>query len=179
LYGWTDGNINLLNALVKIQNWLTPTTEEIKALVDNYPVEYFKGDSNKADLKSSITKAGSVEGFKKISNRFIDLIRGGDPLGGLQRAGDLKKKKIGVMLQKNKIIDPSQITTYIKTFHGAKGLEAETVFLHTGITQKINKSILDYERMKDEARVWYVGLSRTSETLYIVSDKGKKFNVCA
>jgi superfamily I DNA/RNA helicase len=83
------------------------------------------------------------------------------------------------MIQKNQILDPKEITTYIKTIHGAKGLEAETMFLHTGITNKINQSILDYERLKDEARVWYVGLSRTSQKMYIVLDKGKRFNVCS
>jgi len=179
LCGWTENNINLLNALVKIRNWIMPTSEEIKALVDNYPVEYFKGETNKTDLKASITKAGNMEGFKKIDNRLIDLIRGGDPVEGLQRAGDLKKTKIGVMLQKNKIINPSEIKAHIKTMHSSKGLEAENGFLHTGITQKINKSVLDYERLRDEARVWYVGLSRISKNLYIVADKGKKFNVCA
>lgn len=179
LYGWTENNINLINSLVKIRNWTMPTTEEINALVDNYQVEYFKGDGNKTELKKSITKAGSVEGFKKIDNKLIDLIRGGDPVEGMQKAGDLKKKKIGVMLEKNKILNPDKITSHIKTIHGSKGLEADTVFLHTGITQKINKSILDYERMKDEARVWYVGLSRAAQSMYIVADKGKKFNVCA
>jgi superfamily I DNA/RNA helicase len=179
LCGWTDNQVNLLNALVKIQKWIIPTTSELNALVDNYPVEYFKGESNKTELKTSIAKAGSMEGFKKINNGLIDLIRSGDPVEGLKSGGDLTKKKIGVMLQKNQILDPKDITTHIKTIHGAKGLEAETVFLHTGITNKINKSILDYERLKDEARVWYVGLSRTSRNMYIVLDKGKKFNVCS
>jgi DNA helicase II / ATP-dependent DNA helicase PcrA len=179
LCGWTDNHVNLLNGLVKIQKWITPTTVELNALVDNYPGEYFKGKSNKTELKNSINKAGSMEGFKKISNGLIDLIRNDDPVEGLQSGGDLTKKKIRVMLQKNKIFDPKDITTYIKTIHGAKGLEAETVFLHTGITNKINQSILDYERLKDEARVWYVGLSRTSQNMYIVLDKGKRFNVCS
>lgn len=177
LCGWTDKHVNLLNTLVKIQKWITPTTAELNALVDNYPVECFKGEPNKTKLKASIIKAGSMEGFKKINNGLIDLIRSGDPVEGLQNGGDLTKKKIGVMLQKNQILDPKYIKTYIKTIHGAKGLEAETVFLHTGITNQINQSILDYEQLKDEARVWYVELSRTSQNMYIVLDKGKKFNV--
>jgi DNA helicase II / ATP-dependent DNA helicase PcrA len=179
LCGWTDNNVNLLNALVKIQKWITLTIAELNALVDNYPVEYFKGEPNKTELKNSIDKIGSMEGFKKINNGLIDLIRSGDPIAGLQSGGDLTKKKIGMMLQKNKILDPKDITTCIKTIHGAKGLEAETVFLHTGITKKINQSILDYERLKDEARVWYVGFSRTSQNMYIVLDKGNRFNVCS
>ncbi len=178
LCGWTYHDVNLLNCLVKIQNRITPTTEELNALVDNYPVKYFKGDQNKKELKDFITKAGSMEGFKKINHELIDLIIRGDPVEGLQRAGDFNKKKIGGLLQKNRILDLNKITTYIKTIHGSKGLEAETVFLHTGITKKINKSILDYERLKDEARVWYVGLSRASQKLYII-DKGKRFNVCS
>src|SRR5208283_3696895 len=174
LCGWTDNNVNLLNVLVKIQKWITPTIAELNALVDNYPVECFKGESNKTELKTFIIKAGSMEGFKKINNGLIDIIRNGDPIAGLQSGGDLTKKKIRVMLQKNKILDPKDITTYIKTIHGAKGLEAETVFLHTGITKRINQSILDYERLKDEARVWYVGFSRTSQNMYIVFRQRKK-----
>jgi DNA helicase II / ATP-dependent DNA helicase PcrA len=179
LCGWTEKDVNLLNALVKIRNLIIPTTQEINALVDNYQIEYFKGDNSKTELKKSITKSGNVDGFKRIDNKLIDLILGGETVEGMQRAGDLKKKKIGVMLEKNKTIDQNEIATDIKTFHGSKGLEAETVFLHTGITRKINESIVDYELLKDEARVWYVGLSRASKNLYIVADKGKKFNVCA
>jgi DNA helicase-2/ATP-dependent DNA helicase PcrA len=55
--GWTDNNVNLLNALVKIQKWIIPTTVELNALVDNYPMEHFKGESNKTELKTSINKA--------------------------------------------------------------------------------------------------------------------------
>ena len=94
---------------------------ELNALVDNYPVEHFKGEPNKTELKSSVTKAGSMEGFKKINNGLIDLIRNGDPVENLQSGGVLTKKKIGVMLQKNQILDPKDITTCIKTIHGAKG----------------------------------------------------------
>ena len=179
LCGWTDNDINLLNVLVKIRNWITPTVVELNALVDNYPMKYFYWYSNKKELKDSIKEAGSMGGFQKIENELIDLIRGGDPVEGMQNTGAFNKKKIGVMLQKNAILDPKYITTFIKTIHGSKGLEANTVFLHTGITKKINRNILDYEKLKDEACVWYVGLSRTSQNMFIVLDKGTRFNVCS
>jgi len=50
--------------------------------------------------------------------------------------------------------------------------------LHTGITPKIQKSIvIPGKESKAEARVWYVGVTRAIEHLYIVQDEGHNFNL--
>jgi DNA helicase II / ATP-dependent DNA helicase PcrA len=54
----------------------------------------------------------------------------------------------------------------VSTIHGAKGGECENVILFTDISVKTyNSMMLHYD---DEVRVFYVGITRTKEKLYIV-----------
>jgi DNA helicase-2/ATP-dependent DNA helicase PcrA len=54
----------------------------------------------------------------------------------------------------------------ISTIHGAKGGEAENVVL---ILEMATKTFAEYqENPEDEARVWYVAITRASQNLYIV-----------
>ena len=64
----------------------------------------------------------------------------------------------------------------ILTIHGAKGLEAEAVFLHTSITPRIQKALLiPGKESQAETRVWYVGVTRAKNVLYLVMDAGKNY----
>jgi superfamily I DNA/RNA helicase len=55
----------------------------------------------------------------------------------------------------------------IETIHGAKGAEAQNVLLRTDLTYKVQRGLeLDPDA---EARVFYVGLTRASETLNIIT----------
>jgi superfamily I DNA/RNA helicase len=57
----------------------------------------------------------------------------------------------------------------IETIHGAKGAEAENVLLSTDLTYRTQRGYrLDPD---SEHRVFYVGLTRASETLYLVAPK--------
>jgi len=61
----------------------------------------------------------------------------------------------------------------ILTIHGSKGLEAQAVFLHNAITPRIQDVLLTHGKEKQaEARVWYVGATRSKDILYIVMDAG-------
>lgn len=60
----------------------------------------------------------------------------------------------------------SEPTIRLSTIHSAKGREADHVILHTGLTMK---TLLDMDRNPDaEARVWYVGVTRSRHTLDIL-----------
>lgn len=60
----------------------------------------------------------------------------------------------------------SEPTIRLSTIHSAKGREADHVILHTGLTQK---TLNDMDRNWDaEARVWYVGVTRSRHTLDIL-----------
>lgn len=57
-------------------------------------------------------------------------------------------------------------TIKLSTIHSAKGREADHVILHTGLTMK---TLNDMDKNPDaEARVWYVGVTRSRETLDIL-----------
>ena len=60
----------------------------------------------------------------------------------------------------------------LSTIHSAKGGEATNVLLILDNTKTIRESIeKSWEKEDEENRVWYVGVTRTSQNLYIMSAK--------
>ena len=57
----------------------------------------------------------------------------------------------------------------ISTIHGAKGGEAENVILYTDMSARTYRGML--EHMDDEARVFYVGVTRALKRLYIIQPR--------
>lgn len=59
----------------------------------------------------------------------------------------------------------------VRTIHASKGTEADRVILYDGITPAVRRSMYDsIESRANEHRVWFVGLTRSSSELYLVSD---------
>jgi DNA helicase-2/ATP-dependent DNA helicase PcrA len=60
----------------------------------------------------------------------------------------------------------------LSTIHAAKGGEAENVLLILDNTKKIREAIeKSWEKADEEERVWYVGVTRTKQNLYILNAK--------
>jgi len=60
----------------------------------------------------------------------------------------------------------------LSTIHSAKGGEAENVLLILDNTKTIREATeKSFEKADEENRVWYVGVTRTSQNLYIMSAK--------
>lgn len=66
-------------------------------------------------------------------------------------------------------------TIRISTIHSAKGREARRVVLHTGITARTSQAM--DKNPDQEARVWYVGVTRAKEQLDIVGGYEEDYNV--
>ena len=63
----------------------------------------------------------------------------------------------------------------ISTIHGAKGGEATNVVLYLNQTENTLKgSKRSKEKYDEEQRVWYVGITRTIDNLYLIKCKNKK-----
>jgi|TARA_R110002049_G_scaffold2683_1_gene20003 DNA helicase-2/ATP-dependent DNA helicase PcrA len=63
----------------------------------------------------------------------------------------------------------------ISTIHGAKGGESTNVVLYLNQTQNTLKGTKkSNDKYDEEQRVWYVGVTRTMENLYLVKCKNKK-----
>jgi superfamily I DNA/RNA helicase len=93
-------------------------------------------------------------------------------------------KKIDEAIDKRvlKITQDDLNKTKLLTIHGSKGLEADTVFLHTAIPGAVKKAMLTPKGTENEAYVWYVGITRAIKNLIFVTYTGQNFpipGVCA
>ena len=84
--------------------------------------------------------------FDKVGNRDKEYLRAIEQRGG-----------------KNFNVDPK---INLSTIHAAKGGEAQNVMLLTDLTRKTQESL--EKNPDDESRVFYVGVTRTKESLHIV-----------
>jgi len=63
----------------------------------------------------------------------------------------------------------------LSTIHAAKGGEAENVLLILDNTKKIRDAVeKDQDKREEEHRVWYVGVTRTKQNLYIMEAKQER-----
>jgi len=63
---------------------------------------------------------------------------------------------------------------YVGTIHSAKGGECENVVLFTGISNRTYNGFTSGPHWRDEYRVFYVGVTRSKENLYIVPNRKVK-----
>jgi DNA helicase-2/ATP-dependent DNA helicase PcrA len=69
------------------------------------------------------------------------------------------------------VADVDNISVRVYTVHGSKGAEARTVVLYDGITRRIEDSMFESSRLRDnEYRTWFVGLTRAKENLFVLRD---------
>ena len=61
----------------------------------------------------------------------------------------------------------------LNTIHGAKGGQADNVVLYLDMAKRTYGSLLS--NPEDEHRVFYVGVTRTKETLHIITPQTKFF----
>lgn len=184
LWGWTDADISLLNAVflirqfVPLQPLIKLSPVEIGALVDTYGMKNIVYDGTQKDFKTKVTQQKVKNDTTLIKPELMTRLMNGSPEEVFKELPQARKNKAVNMLKTmRRPLKMDDFKTHIKTIHGSKGLEADTVFLHSGITAKISKSTLNRERMKEEARVWYVGVSRCKSNLVIVESKGRNFGV--
>lgn len=75
-----------------------------------------------------------------------------------------------MLLNKEELSKPARVK--LSTIHAAKGGEATNVLLILDNTQKIREAVDKSEDKHDEEhRVWYVGVTRTKQNLYIMIPK--------
>jgi len=141
----------------------------------------FKGKAIPLSECANILKYVKVKNFKKLDlldtnillqyqdlkNHFPDL-----PNGHWFDVFDLFSPKeisyIRAMLRRGeKITKEPRIR--LSTIHAAKGGEATNVVLLTDITTRVYKNY--QENPDDENRVFYVGITRTKENLYLIEPK--------
>lgn len=182
LCGWTDEEINLANAIISIRLGKAVSFDHMKALVNSYPSKLFGITGGKEDFINKLGKVYRPElqtGTGILSSDILDMLKSNIPTKLMIRDGTLFKEKMNGIKNRTSLITPNEVKNRrILTIHGSKGLEANAVFLHTAITPKIQKAImLPGKDSQAEARVWYVGITRAKEFLYIIADEGKCYKI--
>ncbi|MCM1987066.1 UvrD-helicase domain-containing protein [Methanococcoides seepicolus] len=171
LYGWSYTELCVFNAIILVRNGQWLEKEHFRALVDTYPLKYFDFEGTKKELKESINKISTSDCQLYMTFQLYQILKSADSVAHMSNPGKLIVAKINnALVRYRRPLSGKDFHTTLTTIHGSKGLEANKVFLHTEITQTIRKS-----KRKDsaaEARVFYVGITRARNELYIVKNRG-------
>lgn len=163
--------VNLVNAIIKYDKQEGLTNDEVYALLLRI----------KKDDLQQIVKPGMIDLLRQkpresypfefiVNNIFSRPILSYDLIQHLKIDDDLEKFILTKAFKKAEPIE-LPIKLQIGTIHSAKGLQADTVFLINNITRRIERSMSkSKENYENEARVWYVGMTRAKERLYIIND---------
>lgn len=178
--GWNDAEISIFNAIHRARTGAQLMPADMLALVDNYPLKLFKYDKGKSafvDFLNGYYIPTDADNSPYLKPELCNILKSGNPAAYMSNCGNLKFAKITNMLHRDTPISAYELRQcQILTIHGAKGLEADTVYLHTGIAPRINMSlVLPGEDSRAEARVWYVGVTRAKHWLYLIKDKGYNY----
>lgn len=179
---WKQPEINLYNGIKAIQTGRDLTIKEFCAVLDAYPEEYIISSFGKQSLKDKLANGEATTNLKNFNPALISSIKVA-PMELTTLTG-LTKLKIDGMLNRNlpSVSLQEAEKTQILTIHGAKGMEADTVFLHTAIPKTVKKLLLTQKGIENESYVWFVGITRTRKNLIFVTYNGKNYpipGVCA
>ena len=133
------------------------------------PLAFFDALLEKTGYRAQYEKVKSDENTARLQN--IDELKGAlgqyleqNPEGGLE--GFLENVSLVTDLDS---LDEGEKILTLMTLHSAKGLEFPTVFI-TGMEEGIfptSRSLDDEERLEEERRLCYVGITRAMRKLYL------------
>lgn len=182
LCGWKDEEIDAANAIILVRQGKAITFDQMKAIINQFPLKMLGIHGSKTDFISCLEKSYTPQlqtGTGILNAKILDILNSSDPTKGMLRDSKLFKAKINGVKNRKELITLKEVKNRaVLTIHGAKGLEAEAVFLHTAITPRIQKALLiPGKESQAEARVWYVGVTRPKKALYLVTDAGKNYTL--
>lgn len=172
--GWTSQEVDLANAIIALKNGMPLSIEMKTGIASAFPAKLLNLPCGQ---KEFVVRVDDTVIKWKPPAEIIEALRSEDPTNKMIKSSEMFLAKInGVKNRKELIPYMEARLRKIMTIHASKGLEAAGVFLHTGITDKVREGMTKNKKESQaEARVWYVGLTRTKEHLYIVTDKGDNY----
>lgn len=186
-YSWTPSERTLFNAIRAIQTFRQLKKSEYCSILDRYPAKLTGAPRSSIELeglKTKIEKGEHIPTMKNFDPSLIESIKTDNPLRFSNIKNKLTRVKIeGAMRRGLPEIKKDDIDKVkVLTIHGAKGMQANTNFLHLGITSAVNRAMTTQKGRENEAYVWYVGVTRTINNLIFVTYNGNQYpipGVCA
>lgn len=172
LGGWSGNEVKLFNVIIKMRSGNPLTRSDMYTLLRYYP-EHVQATAEEL-------KRYRVTETPPVTKALYGIMRTPNPVAFIKDSGKLFNMKImqAMKIRNTPVTHDDLKAVRVLTIHGAKGAEADTVYLHTGITPKIKKAIaIPGPDSEAEARVWYVGITRAKHRLYLVKDKGKNYGL--
>jgi DNA helicase II / ATP-dependent DNA helicase PcrA len=181
-YGWTPTERNLYNAIRAIQTFRQLKKSEYCAILDRYPARLTGAPGSLIEitgLKKRIENGEYIPSMKNFDPILIESIKTDTPLKLSNVKNKLSIMKIeGAIRRGLPAITKGDIDRVkVLTIHGAKGMQANTVFIHTGITSAVNRAMTTQIGKENEAYVWYVGVTRTINNLVFVTYNGNQYPI--
>jgi superfamily I DNA/RNA helicase len=181
-YSWTSAERTFFNAIRAIQTFRQLKKSEYCSILDRYPSRLTGASNTLTDLtklKERIEKGEAIPTMKNFEPVLIESIKSDNPLRLSNVKNKLTKLKLEGALRRGlpKITKEDIERVKVLTFHGAKGMQATTNFLHTGITGAVNRAMISKKGKENEAYVWYVGVTRTINNLVFVTYPGNQYPI--
>lgn len=178
LNGWTEYQTDVFNSITRVRNGNPLFKLHLRSLASVYPATMFNFWGSTDELLKHIDTLENTE-LTGISGGLItpqlhNKLTSDDPTLDMVNVGKTTQLKYrNALLKHVSQIPYGQIKTRVLTIHSSKGLDANRVFLHTGITTNTRKAMRSDPAA--EARVFYVGITRAINELVIVKDKGANY----
>ncbi len=159
---------NAFKCIDKLLNKEDLLQDEVLDLISIMPVgKFFKKGAKKA-LTSYQFNIQMATLYPYLKDEVIDAIKQGNRYEMLKFIPEKYEQHYMEWLEfSGKSKDYKRVI--IGTIHSVKGGEADVVFLLNDMSQKIVNNLYDNNFKEQEARVWYVGLTRAKEILYIIN----------
>jgi len=199
--GWTRAEAELANVMISLRTGRELTMIQTRAIVQYFPEKMLelpcsKGKFQKNSFFAELSLGGAEivresDSWKPdkrviqevlawtLPDEILDILQSDEPTYKMTKTSKVFKAKINGIKDRKELIKFDEAESRrVMTIHGSKGLEAIAVFLHTAITPKILKAmVIPGKESQAEARVWYVGVTRAKEHLYLVTDEGKNYQL--
>ncbi|RQG95774.1 UvrD-helicase domain-containing protein [Natrarchaeobius chitinivorans] len=153
--------------------------EEAATLLEHTPVRTLEIDSDRRDrLVSRIRDDETPMRVEDLNDEYVSptfwerFTGASASVSNLIKAGELEDHDLEALrraLSRNDGLCSGLSKTRVLTIHASKGSEATDVVLYDGITSRISREMERSQRTKEnEARTWYVALTRASERLHLM-----------
>jgi len=171
LFGWSTSSLTIYRVAYTIRNGGIITSDEFLHFVEYVRSDFLSMD--KKMVKKSVKGLGAIDsegGKNYLNHRLVSAIMNGNPFSYVFFTKKVSEKAINRMSQAWIRQREPMMKAYLMTIHGSKGLEWDNVVVIDGITTKIQDSIMSYRsEWENEARVWYVALTRARKNLFLVT----------